>query len=400
MTMTNGNKRDKTNNKSTISTPTRNEVQRRRKDGSNDTTDAKIDDQVRMVGKPSSAAQDSDGRQEKQEKQTTLNQFVMGSEKKVLLPKSFFAGRIDASNHAYRQLHTMLKKNQEGFKQGELYGEGANTFHTMSNGCKAVIEQAVREPITLDTWTRVFDRCFNSDVEDHNSKATLLKFRKLAVKLALSDPLIMFDANSGLWDDGALLETNSTAAWFAAYQRFGAPWKTRDYFQLEPVTPDKEPKDTDINSEKDSMQVDSSDEEVVDMTQEEKSTNQDEHKSSGNPTASTPRNTVAFDVSTDTEKTHPTNPPKQSNNAAFLSEPLKDPKALKQTKLFSVYKKQRSLIMKARLPDTQNIDSDSQTREVLHYIQAVFKSLWNRDSSVAKPCTIWRIPGTDVASVK
>ena len=232
--MTTGNKRDKTNNKSTISTPTRNEVQRRRKDGSNDTTDAKIDDQVRVVGKPSLAAQDPDGRQEKQ---TTLNQFVMGSEKKVLLPKSFFAGRIDASNHAYRQLHTMIKKNQEGFKQGELYGEGANTFHTMSNGCKAVIEQAVREPITLDTWTRVFDRCFNSDVEDHNSKATMLKFRKLAVKLALSDPLIMFDANSGLWDDGALLETNSTAAWFAAYQRFGAPWKTRDYFQLEPVTP-------------------------------------------------------------------------------------------------------------------------------------------------------------------
>ena len=121
--MTTGNKRDKTNNKSTTSTPTRNEVQRRRKDGSNDTTDAKIDDQVRMVGQPSLAVHDPDGRQEKQEKQTTLNHFVMGPEKKVLLPKSFFAGRIDASNHAYRQLHTMIKKNQEGFKQGELYGE-------------------------------------------------------------------------------------------------------------------------------------------------------------------------------------------------------------------------------------------------------------------------------------
>ena len=78
--MTTGNKRDKTNNKSTISTPTRNEVQRRRKDGSNDTTDAKIDDQVRVVGKPSLAAQDPDGRQEKQ---TTMNKFVMGSEKKL-----------------------------------------------------------------------------------------------------------------------------------------------------------------------------------------------------------------------------------------------------------------------------------------------------------------------------
>ena len=84
MTMTNGNKRDKTNNKSTISTPTRQEVQRRRKDGSNDTTDVEIDDQVRMVGKPSSAVQDPNGRQEKQ---TTLNKFVMGAEKKVLLLK-------------------------------------------------------------------------------------------------------------------------------------------------------------------------------------------------------------------------------------------------------------------------------------------------------------------------
>ena len=152
--MTYGNMRDKTNNKSTISTPTRNEVQRRRKDGSNDTTDAKIDDQVCVVGKPSLAVQDPNGRQETQ---TTLNKIVMGVEKKVLLPKSFFAGRIDAANHGYRQLHTSLKKNQEGFGKDELYGEGAKTFHTMSNGCKAVIEQFVREPITLDTWTRVFD---------------------------------------------------------------------------------------------------------------------------------------------------------------------------------------------------------------------------------------------------
>ena len=175
--MTNGNKRDKTNNKSTISTPTRKEVQRRRRDGSNDTTDAEIDDQVRMVGKPSSAVQDPNGRQEKS---------VMGAEKKVLLPKSFFVERINASNTAYRQLRPAVKK-QDGFGKDELYGEAATTFHTMSNGCRAVIEQPIQEPITLDTWTRVFDRCFNSDVEDHNSKPTLARFRKLAVKLAFPD---------------------------------------------------------------------------------------------------------------------------------------------------------------------------------------------------------------------
>ena len=87
--MTNGNKRDKTNNKSTISTPTRKEVQRRRKDGSNDTTDVEIDGQVRTIDNPSLASQDPNGRQEKQ---ATLTQSVMGAEKKVLLPKSFFAG--------------------------------------------------------------------------------------------------------------------------------------------------------------------------------------------------------------------------------------------------------------------------------------------------------------------
>ena len=142
MTMTNGNKRDKTNNKSTITTPTRKEVQRRRKDGSNDTTDAEIDDQVRMLGKPPSAVQDLNGRQEKQ---TTLNKFIMGAEKKVLLPKSFFAGRINDANHAYRQLHSSIKKHQEGFGKDDLYGEEATTFHTMSNGCRAVIEQPVRD---------------------------------------------------------------------------------------------------------------------------------------------------------------------------------------------------------------------------------------------------------------
>ena len=181
--MTNGNKRDKTNNKSTISTPTRTEVQRRRKDGSNDTTDAEIDGQVRMIDNPSLASQDPNGRQEKQ---ATLTQSVMGAEKKVLLPKSFFAGSINASNTAYRQLRPAVKK-QDGFGKDDLYGEAATTFHTMSNGCRAVIEQPIREPITLDTWTQVFDRCFNSDVEDHNSKPTLARFRKLAVKLAFPD---------------------------------------------------------------------------------------------------------------------------------------------------------------------------------------------------------------------
>ena len=108
--MTTGNKSNKTNNKSTISTPTRKEVQRRRKDGSNDTTDAEIDEQVRMIDNPSLASHDPNGRQEKQ---ATLTQSVMGAEKKVLLPKSFFAGSINASNTAYRQLHPLQKQQED-----------------------------------------------------------------------------------------------------------------------------------------------------------------------------------------------------------------------------------------------------------------------------------------------
>ena len=67
----------------------------------------------------------------------------------------------------------------------------------------------------------------------------MIKFRKLAVKLALSDPLVMFEGAKGFWDNGALIDSKVTSAWLAAYQWFGAPWKNRDTFNLKPVTPTK-----------------------------------------------------------------------------------------------------------------------------------------------------------------
>jgi hypothetical protein len=54
------------------------------------------------------------------------------------------------------------------------------------------------------------------------------QMRKLALRLAKSDPIIMFSPDN--WRDGNLTQTDVSFAWVAAYKSFGAPWKNRRSF--------------------------------------------------------------------------------------------------------------------------------------------------------------------------
>ena len=113
--MTNGNKRDRSINKSTISTPPREEVQRRKKGASNDTINTQIDGQLQILQRESRTTQQSDDRQNKQP--SKMNNMDDDTDKKVLISAEFLAGRIDGTKHAFRQLHPTAK-NQAAWARG------------------------------------------------------------------------------------------------------------------------------------------------------------------------------------------------------------------------------------------------------------------------------------------
>src|SRR5688572_84801 len=50
--------------------------------------------------------------------------------------------------------------------------------------------------------------------------------RQFAIRLALSDPMVLFSQETALWTEQHFLRSRlGTHAWAGAYQLFGAPWK-------------------------------------------------------------------------------------------------------------------------------------------------------------------------------
>ena len=80
---------------------------------------------------------------------------------------------------------------------------------------------------TVQKWSDTFDKCFDKTYDGYN-RPILKRLRDLAVRLAKSDPYIMFDKSC--WSQGMLLKVDDPCAWMAAYQRFGEAWKDRETF--------------------------------------------------------------------------------------------------------------------------------------------------------------------------
>jgi hypothetical protein len=76
---------------------------------------------------------------------------------------------------------------------------------------------------TVAEWMQIFDYAFAEEADDMED---CIKLRRVALRLALTDPISLFPSSS--WKKGRLLMNHdSHSAWIASYHIFGAPWKNR-----------------------------------------------------------------------------------------------------------------------------------------------------------------------------
>ena len=131
--------------------------------------------------------------------------------------KHFYEGPISGEKHDFRQLPRATAKLQP-FKKDEIFGEEPTKCHQMMMSARNIL-QLEGKLDTVQKWSDTFDKCFDTTFEGYN-KPIAKRLRDLAVRLAKSDPYIMFDKS--FWSQGMLLKVEGPCAWMAAYQRFGA----------------------------------------------------------------------------------------------------------------------------------------------------------------------------------
>jgi hypothetical protein len=84
-------------------------------------------------------------------------------------------------------------------------------------------------PATISQWIHVLAFAFSKESDPIDDEPALLHLkivRRMAVRLALTDPVELFPSLS--WKNGALTAAAEHAAWIASYHIFGAPWKNRE----------------------------------------------------------------------------------------------------------------------------------------------------------------------------
>jgi hypothetical protein len=87
---------------------------------------------------------------------------------------------------------------------------------------RKLADMTIREIATVSHFEGFFSQAIDKKSDLAKTKEGK-HMRKLALRLAKSDPIIMFSSSN--WRDGNLMQTDASSAWDASYKIFGAPWK-------------------------------------------------------------------------------------------------------------------------------------------------------------------------------
>ena len=290
------------------------------------------------------------------------------------------------------------------FTPDTIFGEG-DTLHDLCKHVKKFVTLKRNTPVSVDEWTEVITNCIEDEKlwDDEHAE----KIRSLALKLAWTDPTIVFD--SGRWINKELIVATDTNAWMASYQLFGAPWKNRanwfpdsktksitnqitDFFSSKDNNKPARDSSTKKSNKQNQEKTKSSDEPIVEKPKKAQPTNDPASKEKVNPPPNTneletkkpaPKKSAlkkpakpASIENNNTKRTsaHPTNP-------IFISKPLRNPyvesltEAMKAKKKFCTY-------IKIRLPKIQSGVPAEQESEATASFGNIFKKLFSVDPSI------------------
>ena len=157
----------------------------------------------------------------------------------AVINMTFINGPISKPNAYYWNHHVA---SATAMTASELFGEESTTFHQLNRHTKARANLAPRDQLSVARYTTVFQRVFAEKPIDAD-KVSSPDLKLLASRLALADPIALFQGEAYWSQTRQLLVGDLACAWVASYNLFGAPWNSkepRDVFL--PSVPSEEPK--------------------------------------------------------------------------------------------------------------------------------------------------------------
>jgi hypothetical protein len=213
---------------------------------------------------------------------------------------------------------------------------------------------------TVTEWMHIYGYAFGDEaVEIEDCR----KLRNVALRLAQSDPMVLFPSSS--WKQGRLLMNHdSHSAWIASYLIFGAPWKNgRDKFVSE--KPKSTPSKRNARGQpKAPHDVEQTTKPIVPIT---------DHK-------------VGFAFqSNDTTKNAPATPLQRnlpSKNPLYLNKPLIiNPYKTKQIKKMKDHGRKHKTYIKVKMAKTTAVSMTEQQEEISASFSSIMNKIWNIDPS-------------------
>jgi hypothetical protein len=182
----------------------------------------------------------------------------LGSKFDAVVEVKFAGGKhiwnnlISGPKPAWTNVDEEIKSQYEPFNVSELFGEpGMPTIHNLALKGKQIRGLGTGAHLTTAGWKSLFTEVFETETELAKSiKGESM--RQFGIRLAITDPKLIFLEKDGIWKDHGLVDRLDTSAWTGAYTYFGAVWphaESWDSFDVKQAAKTSETRNEDEDSD-------------------------------------------------------------------------------------------------------------------------------------------------------
>ncbi len=150
------------------------------------------------------------------------SKFDAAVEVKLEGGKHIWKNLISGAKPTWTNIDDGIKAQYKPFDVSELFGEpGMPTIHNLALKGKNIRGLGTGAHLTTAGWKSLFTEVFEAKTDLAKSiKGETM--RKFGMRLALTDPKLVFLIEDGVWKDNGLVDRLDTSAWTGAYTYFGA----------------------------------------------------------------------------------------------------------------------------------------------------------------------------------